>query len=108
MKPINIGETLLGKFLDELGITYATQVPVTALRRWRWDFFLPDYRIAIEVDGYHAGKHGAGYGADNAKANHGTMAGVRVLRFSTQDVRTGKAKIFLQEWLNGADKTAKA
>jgi very-short-patch-repair endonuclease len=74
-------------------------VPVCADRKWRWDFFLPDHRIVIEVDGYFKGRHGAGWGSDNEKANHGTMAGVRVLRFSTKDVETGKAKAFLSVWL---------
>jgi very-short-patch-repair endonuclease len=99
MKRINIGEMLLAKFLEELGLEYATQVGVCFGRRWRWDFFLPDFRVAIEVDGYFKGRHGSGYGADNEKANYGTMNGIRVLRFSTQDVKTGKAKKFLQEWL---------
>ena len=99
-KKINIGETLLGIHLSELGLAYRTQVPVCMGRRWRWDFFLVDHRIAIEVDGYFRGKHGSGYGSDNAKQNHGTMNGMRVLRFSTDDVKTGKAKEFLQQWLS--------
>jgi very-short-patch-repair endonuclease len=99
-KNINIGETLLATFLNELGIDFETQTPVCPGRRWRWDFYLRRYAVAIEVDGYFNGKHGAGFGADNEKANFGTMNGIRVLRFSTEYVKTGKAKDFLAEWLS--------
>jgi very-short-patch-repair endonuclease len=96
---VNVGQVLMATHLRELGLAFAEQVPVTDGRRWKWDFLLPDYRIVIEVDGYFKGRHGAGWGSDNEKANHGTMAGIRVLRFSTDDVKRGKAKAFLQEWL---------
>jgi very-short-patch-repair endonuclease len=95
-KKINIGETLMAIHLRELGLDFQTQVKFHATRKWRWDFVVED-NIAIEIDGYHDGRHGAGYGADNEKQNFGTMAGYRVLRFSTQDVSTGRAKAWLAE-----------
>lgn len=100
MKPkINIGETLLGIHLDELGLAYVTQAPVCEGRKWKWDILLVESKIAIEIDGFFKGRHGAGWGADNEKQNVGTLLGYRVLRFSTQDVKNGKAKEFLEEWL---------
>jgi very-short-patch-repair endonuclease len=100
----NVGQILMAKFLTELGIEYVTEYRFDEKRKWRFDFLLCDRpevftSLAIEVDGYHAGKHGKGYGSDNEKANTATMMGYRLLRFSTQDVSTGIAKAFLQKWL---------
>lgn len=97
MKRINVGETLLAIHLKELGLKFQEQVSFHETRKWRFDFVV-EQSIAIEIDGYHKGKHGAGYGADNEKANMATMMGFRVLRFSTSDVRTGKAREFLKHW----------
>lgn len=92
----SVAELLLMKHLDELGFAYEREVKFHHLRKWRWDFTLPEHRIAIEVDGYFQGKHGAGWGtSDNDKQNHGVMLGWRVLRFSTKAVLRGHAKAFL-------------
>jgi very-short-patch-repair endonuclease len=95
---VNVGQTLLAIHLKELQLEFREQYQFHH-RKWRLDFYLPEHRIGIEVDGYFAGKHGAGYGADNEKQNTATMCGIRMLRFSTNDVKRGKAKEFLQDWL---------
>jgi very-short-patch-repair endonuclease len=92
-------EILFAKHLKELGLGFRTNVPVVIGRRWRWDFELSSHRIAIEIDGYFKGRHGAGWGADNEKRNTGTMLGWRVLVFSTNYVFNGKAKEFLEDYL---------
>jgi very-short-patch-repair endonuclease len=94
----NVGQLLMAKALDELKLSYAREVQFYAPRKWRFDFVV-DQSIAIEVDGYYAGHHGTGFGSDNEKQNVATMMGFRCLRFSTNDVKRGKAKAFLQEWL---------
>lgn len=89
---------LLAKHLKELGLKFCTEVYVTPLRKWRWDYVLTDHRIAIEIDGYFMGRH-QGWGKDNDKQNYGVMLGWRPLRFSTNDVLRGRAKAFLAEHL---------
>ena len=89
-------EILFAKHLRELGLGFAQEYSFCE-RKWRWDFVLIGHRVAIEIDGYHKGRHGKGWGADNEKRNTGTMLGYRVLVFSTSDVFSGKAKAFLEE-----------
>lgn len=110
-------EDLLAIHLSELKLKFIRQVPVCADRKWKWDFAITSVhssvlfpnreveskyhavRIAIEVDGYFKGRHGAGWGADNEKRNTGQMLGWRVLVFSTKDVLNGTAKEFIKSWL---------
>jgi very-short-patch-repair endonuclease len=95
-------EILLSKHLDELGLKFEREVRIHSERKWRLDFYLPEHRIGIEVDGYHNGRHGAGWGAGNDKRNYAEMSGTRVLTFSTNDVNRGRAKEFLKFWLRKA------
>ncbi len=94
-----VSHTLFRKHLAELGLEFMTEVRVCPERKWRWDFVLTNQRVAIEIDGFFKGRHGAGWGADNEKQNMGVMLGWRVLRFSTGAVLKGEAKAFLAEWL---------
>lgn len=59
-------------------------------RRWRWDFAWPEKKVAIELHGglWSSGAHtrAAGVQRDMNKANAATMAGWRVLYFSTDDL----------------------
>ena len=59
-------------------------------RRWRFDFAYLAAHLAIEVEGgIHAhGRHtrGVGFEADCAKYNAATLAGWRVLRFTSRQI----------------------
>ena len=65
------------------------------LKDWRFDFALPEPRIAIEVEGgvFVNGGHNRGaYYTDNChKYNTATLAGWRVFRFTTEMVTNGNA-----------------
>jgi very-short-patch-repair endonuclease len=65
------------------------------VRRWRFDFAWPDFRLAVEVDGgtWSAGRHsrGPGFEADAEKLNAATALGWRVFRYTGTHVRTGYA-----------------
>lgn len=98
----SIAEDLLAIHLGELRLRFDRQVPVCAERKWRLDFTLPDFGVAIEVNGFFKGRHGAGWGADYEKLNTATMRGWRVLTFSTQDVARGTAKEFLRQAIGPA------
>jgi very-short-patch-repair endonuclease len=103
MKQISKGEILMAKHLKELGLLFKQQVRFEPERKWAVDFFLPYCRIAIEIEGniWGRSRHGWGKGFENdcEKYNAATMAGIRVLRFSTQMVESGRAKAFIKEYL---------
>jgi len=65
------------------------------VRRWRFDFAWPDRKLAAEVDGgtWVGGRHSRGAGAKNDcdKQNAATALGWRVLRFTTDHIKTGEA-----------------
>ena len=73
-------------------------------RRWRVDFCWPEQRLAVEVEGgvWSGGRHnrGAGFLADIAKYNALTLAGYRLLRFATDQVRDGTAIATIKEALS--------
>lgn len=93
-------QRLVTTWLREWGYTVENEVRVVDGRRFAWDVCIPSERIAIECDGYYKGRHGAGWGSDNEKANLGVMLGWRVLRFSNADVigKKGTAYEFLRAW----------
>ena len=79
-------------------------------RRFRFDFAWPDHLVAAEVDGgryiVRRNKQGAMVPvgqhmteADYEKLNLAVLLGWRVLRFSPQMIRTGKALKVLEEVL---------
>lgn len=66
-----------------------------SVRRWRFDFCWPEKMVAVEIEGgvWKNGRHnrGNGYIADMDKYNSAVILGWRVLRFSGDHVRSGKA-----------------
>jgi very-short-patch-repair endonuclease len=99
--------TLLEIHLRELKLNFVREFKFYTERDWRADFLIsPEgeiFAILVEIEGsvWTQGRHtrGAGFLADMEKYNTATMLGFRVLRFSTEQVETGKAKEFLKEWL---------
>jgi len=101
----SVPELLFAKHLKELGVKFEREVRFHPVRRWRFDFVLTDYRIAVEICGSiwkgRAGGHSSGFGLqrDFDKRNAGVMLGYRILTFSSRDVLYGRAKAFLVEHL---------
>ena len=64
-------------------------------RRWRFDFYFLEQRVAVEVEGgtWAAGRHtrGSGYAKDCEKCNAAAEMGITVLRYTTQMVESGEA-----------------
>ena len=79
------------KFLQhELkGIEIVKEHRFHPVRRWRFDYAIPDRKIAVEVDGavWVGGRHNrpAGYVADLEKLNTAASMGWLVLRITTDD-----------------------
>lgn len=80
-------EEVFAQMLDKMGIVYEREYRFHPVRRWRFDFAIPEEKIAIEIEGgvWTRGRHtrGAGYTADLEKYNTATVMGWRVLRYSS-------------------------
>lgn len=64
-------------------------------RRWRSDFAWPDYMLLVEIEGgiFINGRHvrGIGYQNDCEKYNAAVMMGYHLLRFTSNQVKSGYA-----------------
>lgn len=62
------------------------------VRRWRFDYAIPEYKIALEVEGgvWNGGRHTSpvGFLNDIVKYNSATLLGWRVFRTTPQDLLT--------------------
>lgn len=89
------GESLLSLQLKALKIAFEREFKFCQDRKWRADFHLVDKMILIEVEGgiWSQGRHtrGSGYIADMEKYNEATLLGYQVIRFSTEQVKSGLA-----------------
>jgi len=70
-------------------------------RQWRFDYAIPAYKIAIEIEGgvWINGRHTRGYGAvkDMEKYNQAVLLGWRLLRFTPQQFNNGDAYYLIKE-----------
>ena len=70
------------------------------MRKWRFDFAWPERWFAVEVDGaiFVRGRHtrGVGVEADMEKFAEALIAGWKVLRVSTNQVKDGRAVGWIQ------------
>jgi hypothetical protein len=65
-------------------------------RKWRFDFAWPEQKIAVEIEGgtlFGKSRHsrGQGFVSDCRKYNTAALMGWRVLRFTTEMVKSGCA-----------------
>lgn len=95
-------QILLGIHLAELKL-FASAGYQFCERRWRFDWANRDLRLAFECNGgkWSGGhKRGDAIEDENDKINTAQMMGWRVFQFTNQQILDGRAKAFLQEWLN--------
>jgi len=95
LKPKSIGEETLALHLRAAGIHHVREHKFHPARKWRFDFALPESRIAVEVEGgvWSKGRHtrGSGFMADCDKYNTAAAMGWYVFRFPTEQVKSGTA-----------------
>lgn len=91
----SIGETLLANQLRVLKISFEQEYKFHPKRKWRADFHIVGKNILVEVEGgvWSGGRHtrGKGYIGDMEKYNAAVVMGYQVLRFSTDQVKSGLA-----------------
>ena len=105
MPPKSLGEETLALQLRAFGIGgWVREYRFDPERRWRFDFAWEPKRFAVEVEGgtWIGGRHnrGVGYAKDLEKYNAASKSGWAVLRFTTEDVVSGKAIREIQKYLN--------
>ena len=88
-------EAKLARELKTLKIEFEQEFEFHPKRKWRADFHLVGKKILVEVEGaiWSGGRHtrGKGYLGDMEKYNAATMMGFQVIRFSTDQVKSGLA-----------------
>lgn len=95
-------ETYLRELFGDGGRIIAAELVFHPKRKWRFDYAVPELRLAIEIEGgiWTKGRHtrGAGYQGDLDKYNAAKLLGWDVFRFSVDDVLNGKALECLKSW----------
>lgn len=94
-KKVSVGESrLISHFLVHK-VAYETEFKFCPHRRWRSDFRILGTSILVEVEGgtWSGGRHtrGKGYEQDCEKYSWASANGWVVLRFTTQQVKSGVA-----------------
>lgn len=86
--------------LNSLRVDFAREFKFHPLRRWRFDFAIPDLRIAIEYEGIFSAKsrHTSvkGFSNDCEKYNEAAALGWKVYRFSNMHLKNGYAYDFIK------------
>lgn len=84
---------------------FVREYPFHKTRKWRLDFFFPDYKVGIEVQGgIHTGGHhvtGTGYEKDCDKLNEAQIAGIIMLYVTPKMIKTGEAVVYIERALWG-------
>ena len=92
---VSEGEAILSQHLRTLKIEFEQEFKFHPSRKWRADFHLKGKKILVEVEGgiWSNGRHTRvkGYLGDLEKYNAATMMDYQVIRFSTEQVKSGKA-----------------
>lgn len=62
-------------------------------RKWRFDFWFPERRLAVEIEGGYGGRHQRvdGFEGDAYKYNAAAKMGILVMRYTTAMVLRGDA-----------------
>jgi len=86
----SVGEKEMELLLRANGIPFKREYRFHNVRKWRFDFALTDWWIAIEVEGgiFTKGRHtrGSGFTSDLLKYNAAVTLGWLVLRYTTAQV----------------------
>ena len=92
---VSEGEATLAQHLKAYGVNFEQEFKFHPDRKWRADFHIVGHMLLVEVEGgiWSGGRHtrAKGYIGDMEKYNAAVALGYRVLRFSTEQVKSGFA-----------------
>ena len=84
---IKKADLILQSMLNKMNIKFTTEYRFYKKRRWRADYYLPDYMTLIEIEGgvWVKGRHTRPYGYENdcEKYNKAQLLGYKLIRFTT-------------------------
>lgn len=91
IKAINDKSDLFTRLVEsELGFKVVKEYKFEPNRRWRADYFIPDLKLCIEVEGgvWTNGRHtrGSGFLGDMEKYNAMTCKGFKLIRVTPTDL----------------------
>ena len=93
----------VAEFVGGAGKGLRSRLKAAGLHDWRFDFAIPDKKIAIECEGgtWTNGRHtrGAGFENDCNKYNNAALLGWKVYRFTGSQIRSGEFMPFLDRAL---------
>lgn len=105
VKVESVGESTLAQQLKALKIEFEREFQFCESRKWRSDFHITGTKLLIEVEGgiWSGGRHtrAKGYLGDMEKYNEATALGYQLLRFSTEQVKSGFAVKKIEQVLEG-------
>lgn len=85
-----------------LKINYVKEYKFLEHRKFRFDFYLPDYKVGIEYDGMFSAKSRhltvTGFTLDCTKTNLAQIHGYKVLRYTAKNI--GEVEDDLKELIN--------
>ena len=90
---VSQGESLLELHLRAYKIPFEREIELIPGRKWRVDFLIDKWVVEVEGGIHQVGRHqrASGFSEDCLKYNALTIAGYRVLRFTTAQVKSGLA-----------------
>ncbi|EXB72951.1 DUF559 domain-containing protein [Acinetobacter sp. 230853] len=104
-KVVSEGEAKLASDLKALRISFEQEYKFHPKRQWKADFHMTGTKILVEIEGgiWTGGRHtrGKGFIHDMEKYNAATVLGYQVLRFSTEQVKSGLAVRQIERLLGG-------
>ena len=88
----------------DLGVECVKEFKFHTERRWRFDYAIPQYKIALEVEGgvWTQGRHTRpqGFLGDMEKYNNATLLGWRVFRTTPNELYSKKTLLLLKNAIN--------
>lgn len=104
-KPLSAGEELFALHCKALGLTPVREFRFADGRKYAFDFAWPDKMLAVEIDGgtaFGKSRHsqGKGYENDCRKLNLAAMLGWKVMRYTSEMVKTAEAIDAVSEFLS--------
>lgn len=89
---------IIESILQDLNLEYVREYRFCE-RRWRFDYCIPDLKIACEIEGAVFTNHsrhtrGTGYSKDCEKYNKAALLGWKVLRYTTGQVKDNPAQVY--------------
>ena len=92
---------------SDLRVTCVRELKFHPVRRWRFDYAIPEHKIAVEVEGgvWTQGRHTRprGFLGDMDKYNTATALGWRVLRVTPDTLTTGATLDLIRRTIESAD-----